>query len=57
MWSRNMIDICNFPPNLALIPLAVSETMSFIDGRATDGRKTDAPATTVALLCSSTKQS
>ncbi len=47
------------PQNLALIHSVVSEkTMSPDDGRRTDdGRTTDARVTTVALLCSSTKQS
>ncbi len=47
------------PQNLALIHSMVSEkTVSTDDGR-TDGRRrtTDARVTTVALLCSSTKQS
>ncbi len=42
-----------FPPNLALICMTGSEKTDFMD----DGRTTDARVTTVALLCSSTKQS
>ncbi len=41
-----------FPLNLALICLMGSEKMGFMDGRTTDAR-----VTTVALLCSSVKQS
>ncbi len=40
-----------FPQNLALICLTVSEKTGFTHGRTTDAR------VTVALLCSSTKQS
>ncbi len=47
-----------FPPNLALICMTASEKTGFTDdGRRADGRPTDARVTTVALLCSSTKQS
>ena len=43
-----------FPPNLALFCLTGSEKTGFTD----DGRRmTDARLMTVALLCSSTKQS
>ena len=44
-------------PNLALICLTGTEKTGFTDGRTTDGRTTDARVTTVALQCSSTKQS
>ncbi len=48
IWSKG-----TFPPNLALICFTSSEKTGFTDGR----RTTDACMTTVALLCSSTKQS
>ncbi len=46
----------SFSKDLALIRLTVSEKTGFVDGR-THGRTPDAGVTTVALLCSSTKQS
>ncbi len=47
----------SIPPNLVLIHLVVAEETGFTDGQWTDRRMTDTCMTTVALPCSSTKQS